>query len=175
MRVGLCLLAIYLSACQTNETADSPDRARREAAVSKSPRTMPFGLSCDQCTYSHVQDCDWAADAPVVAVVSGSQELNVHRRCLAEPSAESPAVCLKNYLYQFASAQFLRNDLGATETDSFETAVSYDEVQTSDIESHAAQGVHLETNTRYVIFAAADRKDMGQKANWYISLACAIP
>ncbi len=168
MLSGSCLLAITLCACQMN------DKAHLEAAVPKSPRAVPYGLSCDRCMYGHVQDCNWAADAPIVAVISGSQELKVHRRCLAEPSAESPAVCLKTFLYQFSSARFLRNDLGASEGDSFEAHVSYDLVQTNEIERHAAQGVILEANARYVIFAATDRKDMGHSADWYINLACPL-
>ena len=158
-----------------NETPGTPNRVRPETTAQKSPRTMPFGLSCDRCMYGHVQDCDWAADAPVVAVVSGSQELDVHRYCLGDPGPETPAVCIKEHLYRFASARFLKDNLGARERDSFEAVTSYDDVQTNEIELYAPQGVHLETDARYVVFAGTDRKDMGWSADWYINLACPLP
>jgi hypothetical protein len=164
IRTGSCLLAINLGACQMNEAPGTPD----------GPKAMPFGLSCDRCMYGHVQDCGWAADAPMIAVVSGSQDLDSHRYCLGEPGPESPAVCIKEHLYQFASARFIRNDLGASETDSFEAVTSYEEVQTSEMELSPATGVNLEADARYVIFAVRDRKDMGRSADWYINLACAL-
>jgi len=138
------------------------------------PKPMPYGLTCDRCMYGHVQDCGWAADAPVAAVVSGSRELDVNRQCLAVPGPESPAVCLVERLYQFESARFLRNDPGATGKDSFEVLTSYDEVFTNDIERHATRGVVLEPGVRYAIFAGADRKDIGHPADWYINIACAL-
>ena len=124
--------------------------------------------------YGHVQDCGWAADAPVIAVVSGSQQQDVHRRCLAEPAPEFPAVCLVDRLYRFESARFIRNEPGACESDSFETHTTYDEVVTNDIERHATAGVILEPGVRYAIFATADRKDIGHPADWYINIACAL-
>lgn len=172
MRTCACLLAINLLACQANESTSTRDNVR---AVARPPgKAMPFGLTCDQCMYGHVQDCGWAADAPVVAVVSGSREQDVHRRCLAEPGPESPAVCLVDRQYRFASARFLRNELGAGEKDSFEALTTYDEVVTNDIERHAARGVALESGVRYAIFAVADRKDIGHSADWYINIACAL-
>jgi hypothetical protein len=135
---------------------------------------MPFGLTCDQCMYGLVQDCGWAADAPVIAIVSGSQQVDVHRRCLAVPAPESPAVCLVDRQYRFASARFLRNDPGASEKDSFEAMTSYDEVVTNDIERHETRGVVLESGVRYAIFAGADRKDLGHSSDWYINIACAL-
>jgi hypothetical protein len=139
-----------------------------------SSKPMPYGLTCDRCMYGHVQDCGWAAEAPVAAVVSGSQQQEVHRRCLAEPGPEFPAVCLVERLYRFESARFLKNDSGATATDSFEVHTTYDEVFTNDIERHATRGVVLEPGARYAIFAGADRKDMGYPADWYINIACAL-
>jgi hypothetical protein len=124
--------------------------------------------------YGHVQDCGWAASAPVIAIVSGSQQQDVHRRCLAVPAPESPAVCLVDRKYRFASTRFLRNDLGAGREDSFEALTTYEDVVTNDIERHGTRGVVLESGVRYAIFAVADRTDMGHSADWYINIACAL-
>jgi hypothetical protein len=172
-RVVFAAAAVSVAACHaqvnTGSSASGPRSNPLDTLV------MPYGLTCDNCLYTHTQFCVSAAAEPVAAIVSDSRLLDTERSCLGPPTGtEAPTVCAARRAYRFGHIEFLQNAGAASPSDLFEAYILYPEAYTSDFETSPSRGPLLEPDKRYVIFAGRDRRDTGFKADWYIDIACEI-
>jgi hypothetical protein len=129
-----------------------------------------FNLSCDACMLATPRNCDAAATATVVAVVSDAVELDDFTRCLRsddDPNSSQP--CFVRRALRFDTASFVRNRDGAHETDSFQTSHQID----LNIPG-VSTGVFLRPHATYVVFAARPLNRLDTGADLYVSAACEI-
>src|SRR5262245_5648254 len=87
------------------------------------PDLAAFNLSCDACMLATPGNCDAAATATVVALVSDVVELDDFTQCLRsddDPNSSQP--CFVRRALRFDTARFVRNLDGARATESFQTS-----------------------------------------------------
>jgi hypothetical protein len=162
--------------------AGMPDRSPAPTSSNSSesiPATPPavaaLGLSCDKCLAHHPQDCARVGDSKIIATVTGARIVNSRGSCLPEdPDPHFPGTCLYWRVYRFDQIDYSRNVAAAAADDTFEAAIVYDKVYTTDLEQLPSRGPALLPDKRYVIFAGTNRQDIGLGADWYIDVACEL-
>jgi hypothetical protein len=175
-RLLLIAAPLFVAGCEHPAVRDAREAALR-ARTEGVDLSMPFGLSCDQCLHGHTQFCVDSNSAPLAAIVSAAETIQIERDCPGARAAgpnEYIVVCSTTRLYRFEEITPLRGDVSVTNAATFEARISYPEVDRSAFEQTRAVGPLLDPEKRYVIFASPDLRDRAFAADWYLSIACPV-
>ena len=179
----LLLLALLLSSpllggCQagiSNRSASPTSSNHSESAPATPAEVAALGLSCDKCLAHNKADCARIGGSKIIATITGAQLVSSRESCTPEePDPHFPGTCLNWRVYRFDQIEYTRNVVAASADDTFEAAILYDEVYTTDLERLPSRGPALLPDKRYVIFAGMNRQDIGLGADWYIDVACEL-
>lgn len=176
--LGLMLSSPLLWGCQaaTPDRSSSSTIANREPVVATPAAVAAMGVSCDKCLAHHQQDCSRVGDSKIIATVAGARIVSSRGSCTPEdPDPNFPGTCLYWRVYRFEQIEYSRNTVAAAADDTFEAAIVYDKVYTTELEKLPSRGPALLPDKRYAIFAGTNRQDIGLEADWYIDVACELP
>jgi hypothetical protein len=115
--------------------------------------------------------CKSPAGLPVAAMVTGVKVLDSAADCLrSEDHFGASQPCRAQSVLSFASMRFLRNAGQASTTDTFLGHHRYELLLPAEKE-----GVVLEPDKTYIIFAGRPGSPREPVGDWYISIACEVP
>jgi hypothetical protein len=168
----LAIACMALAASQLAFDADPSSAATDPANLPVDPAEgrATFGLSCGQCQHITSGSCQLMARSTIVAVVRGARVTESFGECSPqEPRPNDSSFCSSRKAVQFASVQFLRNELNAAPSDRFFSMYSFEYWKPD-----KKRGIYLDPDKRYVIFAGEHNQVVPPKARWLIESACEV-